>query len=127
MRNRSRIHMLRVTAMRFEGNAPPEMVKTLRTFARELEARKVDKRFEDAGEEKRIERQRTLFAMLPSSHAVDRLKEAMMQRAYDLLWEGDGNGCDALLEFLPSKESDEILNAWENDQDYNTTPKSRWH
>ncbi len=126
MRSRSRIHMLRVTAMRFEGNAPSTMVETLRKFAQELEAREVDGRTHSLQEEKRIERQRTLFAMLPPSHATDRLKEAMMQRAYDLMWNGDGLATDAILEFLPSKDAEAVLNAWENDLDDNN-PKSRWH
>lgn len=126
MRNRSRIHMLRVTAMRFEGNAPPAMVETLRKFAQELEARHADGRCNCAEEDRRIERQRTLFNTLPSSDAVDRLKEAMMQRAYDMLWDGDGLACDVLLEFLPSQAAEEILSAWESDQDDNN-PKSRWH
>jgi hypothetical protein len=126
MRNRSRIHMLRVLAMRFQDCAPADLVKTLRTFARELEARQADGRTHSAAEEKRIERQRTLFNMLPSSHATERLKEAMMQRAYDLIWDGDGQACDALLEFLPSRDAEAILTAWESDQDDNE-PKSKWH
>ena len=126
MGNRSRIHLLRVTATRFEGNAPPEAVKTLRTLARELEARQADGRTHNAQEDKRFERQRTLFAMLASSDATDRLKEAMMQRAYDLIWDGDGQACDALLEFLPSNDADAILDAWEKDQE-DDNPRSRWH
>lgn len=126
MRNRSRIHMLRVTAMRFQDNAPPAMVEALRSFAQELEARHADGRTHSAQEEKRIERQRTLFNALPSSHATDRLKEAMLQRAYDLMWDGDGQATDALLEFLPSKDADQIMDAWLNDQD-GDSPKSRWH
>lgn len=78
-----------------------------------------------AADEKRVERQRTLFNALPSSDAVDRLKEAMAQRAYDLLWEGD-SACDALLEFLPSSAVDEVLAAWDNDID-DDKPKSRFH
>lgn len=126
MKNRSAIHMLRVTAMRFQDRAPEPMVKALRSFAQELEARRTDGRTASLEEDKRVERQRTLFAMLPSTNATDRLREAVMQRAYDLLWDGDGQGCDALLEFLPSKSADEILNAWDNDQDGNE-PKSKWH
>ena len=37
--------------------------------------------------------------MLPSCNATDRLKEAMLQRAYDLLWDGDCMGADALAAF----------------------------
>jgi len=103
-----------------------ELVKTLRTLARELEARHADGRTHSAAEQKRVERQRTLFNMLPSCGAADRLKEAIMQRAYDLMWDGDAQACDALIEFLPSKDAEEVLNAWENDQD-DSAPKSKWH
>jgi hypothetical protein len=126
VKNRSRIHLLRVTASRFEDNAPAKLVETLRTFAQELEAREADGRNHNANEERRIERQRTLFAMLPSCNAADWLKEAMMQRAYDLMWNGDGFASDALLEFLPSKDAEIVLSAWENDQDGNNPP-SRFH
>ena len=49
--------------------------------------------------------------MLPSSNSTDRLKEAMLQRAYDLLWDGDTDGCDALIEFLPSDDVTKMLDA----------------
>ena len=64
-----------------------------------------------AEDETRVARQRTLFNMLPSSNSTDRLKEAMLQRAYDLLWDGDTDGCDALIEFLPSDDVTKMLDA----------------
>jgi hypothetical protein len=122
---RSQIHMLRVLAMRFENNAPEPLVETLRKFAQELEAREADGRTHNLQEQKRIEKQRTLFAMLPSSNASDHLREAMKQRAYDLMCNGDGLATDALLEFLPSADADEVFAAWDNDQD-GDAPKSRF-
>lgn len=102
------------------------MIDMLRLSAQELEARQADGRTHDAAEERRIEIQRTLFAMLPSSNATDRLREAMMQRAYDLMWNGDGLATDALLEFLPSECADQVLDAWENDLD-GDKPRSKWY
>ena len=126
MRNRSQIHLLRVLAARFELDAPQAVTKAIRNYAEELEDRRLDGRDFNAAEKKRVEHQRTLFNFLPDSNATDRLREAMMQRAYDLIWDGDGMGCDALLEFLPSDSAEEILNAWENDLD-EEAPKSRFH
>ncbi len=123
---RSQIHMLRVMAMRFQDKAPEKLVETVRTFAQELEAREADGRTHNVQEEKRIERQRTLFAMLPPSDATDRLREAMKRRAYDLMCNGDGLATDAILEFLPSADTDEVFKAWENDQD-GDEPKSRFY
>lgn len=110
--------MLQVFAMRLEiDHGPKDAVKALQLFARDRTIRAAEHRNWTAETEKRHERQRTLFAMLPSSNATDRLKEAMLQRAYDLLWDGDALGCDALIEFLPSKEVERMMNAWSEDFD----------
>ena len=77
-------------------------------------------------EEQRIARQRNLFTFLPVTQSVDRLKEGMLQRAYDLLCDGDTSGCDAILEFLPSRDVERMLDAWLDDQD-NAATKSRWY
>ena len=80
-------------------------------------------------EEKRIAAQRNLFTFLPVVPIVEQLKDAMLQRAYDLLWEGRAEECDAILEFLPSRDVEAMLDAWTNDQD-DTTPAerySRWY
>lgn len=116
MRSRSLVHMLSVFAARLEiDHAPADAIKAIQLFAQDRTIRAAEHRNWTAEEERRQERQRTLFAMLPSCNAVDRLKEAMLQRAYDLLWDGDGLGCDALIEFLPSKEVDRMLDAWSAD------------
>ena len=125
--NRSRIHLLRVLAMRMvDTGAPEKLIEVIRKAAEELEARQADGRTASLEEEKRIERQRTLFTMLPVSDAVDRLRQAMKQRAYDLMWDGDASATDAILEFLPARDADQVLNAWENDQD-DDNPKSAFH
>ena len=84
----------------------------------EIEARERD--------EKRVAHQRNLFMFLAPSIAVETLKEGMLQRAYDLLSEGEASGCDAISEFLPSRDVEEMLNAWLDDQDKDAT-KSRWY
>lgn len=63
-------------------------------------------------EEDRIAGQRNLFTFLPVVPAVELLKEGMLQRAYDLLTDGDAEACDAILEFLPSTDARRMLDAW---------------
>lgn len=67
-----------------------------------------------------------------SGTTVWRLEKAgkFPQRAYDLLWDGDALGCDALIEFLPSSEVEAMLNAWSDDWDDDeklSKPRSRWY
>ncbi len=78
-------------------------------------------------EDKRIANQRNLFTFLPPGPSAERLKAGMLQRAYDLLWDGRAEECDAILEFLPSRDVDEMLSAWLDDQDDKTTSTSRWY
>lgn len=120
MKRRSRVHMLTVAAARLQADyANPKLVSDLKAAAmREAEALAEGRRY-TAEDETRIKRQRTLFAMLPSCNATDRLRAAMMQRAYDLIWDGQATECDALLEFLPSADAEKVLSAWENDQNPN--------
>jgi hypothetical protein len=109
--------MLTVCAARLEADrANPKLIEDLRAAAEELATARADGRGHTEADEKRIEHQRTLFAMLPSSNATDRLEEAMLQRAYDLMWDGDGLACDALAEFLPSDAVDRMFAAWDSDQ-----------
>jgi len=124
---RSLVHMLNVFAERLETNhGPKPAVEAIRLFAKDLTIRRAEHRDWNAEEEKRREHQRTLFAMLPSCNATDRLKVAMLQRAYDLLWDGDALGCDAILEFLPSEDAKALLDAWSSDW-ADEAPKSKWH
>ncbi len=61
----------------------------------------------------RIALQRALWAALPDlgpgAAAVEALKKAMINRAWQLLDTGFGEACDALLEFLPEAEADAML------------------
>lgn len=118
---RSLVHLLNVFATRLEiDHGPKPAVQAMKLFAQDRTIRAAEKR--DGRwkqEEQLIERQRTLFAMLPSMNCVDRLKAAMLQRAYDLLWDGDAAGCDALIEFLPEKDVDKMFSCWSNDFDGN--------
>lgn len=131
-RTRSLVHLLNVFATRMEiDHAPQDAIKAMKLFAGDRTIRRAEKR-DYHGEaakredDQRIGRQRTLFATLPPSNAVDRLRETMLQRAYDLLWDGDPHGCDALIEFLPSADVDRMMNAWSDDFD-GELPKSKWH
>lgn len=109
--------MLTVAAACLErDHANPALIADLRKAAAQEAEKRADGRFYTPEEEKRVERQRTLFAMLPSCNATDRLKERMLQRCYDLMWDGDGLAADALAEFLPSKDVERMFDAWENDQ-----------
>jgi hypothetical protein len=53
--------------------------------------------------------------------------EAELQRAYDLLWDGDCEGCDEITAKLPTKDVSAMLDAWMDDQDPKNTVKSKWH
>lgn len=120
MNRRSRVHMLSVAAARLESDyANPTLIRHLRDAAKAEADKIVEGRGYTTEDETRIERQRTLYAMLPSCNAADRLKASMMQRAYDLAWNGQCTECDALLEFLPSADAEKVLSAWENDQNPN--------
>lgn len=111
---RSLVHLLNVFAVRLEiDHGPKPAVDAIKLFAKDRTIRCAEGRNGEG--EKRIERQRTLFAMLPSSNATDRLKAAMLQRSYDLLWDGDTCGCDAILEFVPSRDADKMLECWAHD------------
>lgn len=66
---------------------------------------------------KRIEAQRTFFAMLPDSRAVDAFKRALLDRAWYLLDIGQCEACDALLEFVPSADADRMLDEYFKDED----------
>lgn len=77
-------------------------------------------------EERRIAHQRNAFTFLHPSAQVDALKRAMLQRAYDLLWEGNCEACDAITEFLPSRDVEEMLAAWLHDHT-GGKPTSRWY
>jgi hypothetical protein len=115
---RSIVHLLNVFATRLEiDNGPKDAVKAIKLFATDRTIRRGEHRDWNADEEKRVEQQRTLFGMLPSCNPTDRLKAAMLQRAYDLLWDGDAMGCDALTEFLPSKDVDKMFSCWSSDFD----------
>jgi len=60
-------------------------------------------------------------------HAIEPLlTEAMLQLAYDYLWDGDGEACDAVTAFLPEEPVKHMLDAWCNDW-CGDEPKSKWH
>ena len=48
-----------------------------------------------------------------------------LQRAYDALWEGDGEGCDAITANLPDQMVIAMLDTWLDDQF--DQPKSGYH
>ncbi len=113
---RSAIHLLSILAERLEDSSAPEaVIKAIRLLAKDKAVRRMEHRDQSEHDERRNEQQRSLFATLPDCHSKDRLKHAMMQRAYDLLWDADTCGADALLEFLPSADAERTLNAWSND------------
>lgn len=78
-------------------------------------------------EEKRVSAQRNLFTFLPVVPVVEQLKAAMLQRAYDLLWDGRAEECDAILEFVPIRDVEKMLDAWQADQDDTTPPENYSH
>lgn len=119
--------MLTIAAARLEQDrANPLLVTGLREEAKRLAKLRAEGRAHTSEDEKRIARQRNLFTMLPVYDAKERLREAMLQRAYDLLWDGDSAGCDAICEFLPADDVEKMLDAWSADQE-NVGEKSKWY
>jgi hypothetical protein len=124
---RSIVHLLNVFATRLEiDNGPKDAVKAIKLFATDRTIRRAEHRDWNADEEKRVEQQRTLFGMLPSCNPTDRLKAAMLQRAYNLLWDGDCMGCDAIAEFIPSRDIDKMFACWSSDFD-GAEPRSEFY
>jgi hypothetical protein len=121
--------MLLVAAARLEqDHANPKLIADLREAAKSETKRRAEGRDWSEEDTKRIERQRTMFAQLPVYAACDRLKAAMQQRVYDLMWDGDTNGADALAEFLPSVDADAVFDAWEADTTaHGDVPRSKWY
>lgn len=115
--NRSHVHMFSVAAARLEQEgANPKLVADLRTTAKNEAMRRVEGRDYSSEDEKRIGQQRTLLAMIPDSRAKDKFVSAMLQRAYDLMWDGQCLECDAISEFLPSALVEKMFTAWNSDQ-----------
>lgn len=130
MRSRSQILLLTMAAAHLEKACADEKLVTDLKRAAGLLADKRSRgeratKAEAAENDKRIECQRALFGLLPNGSDKDRLKQAMLQRAYDLLWDGDCMGCDALTEFLPGTDVEAMLDAWSQDQF--ETPRSPWY
>ena len=114
---RSKVHMLTVAAARLEhDHANPALVAALRDAAEEYAKARAEGRAHNSREQRRIDRQRSLFASVPQGDDFARLRGAMMQRVYDLMWDGDCAGADALAEFLPLARAEEAFSAWEHDQ-----------
>jgi hypothetical protein len=124
-RARAPAHVLTVAANCLERDGHnPKLIEDIRAMA--AVAAESQGEFYRADDEKRIERQRTLFAMVQDSHAKDRLEEAMLQRAYDLMCDGLPVAADAIAEFLPSDKVERVYDAWLDDQ--NTRgEKSKWY
>lgn len=114
---RSRVHMFLVAAARLEADrADAKLIGDLRAAGEAEAAAVADGRGWTEADERRVERQRTRFAELADNRATDRLKQWMLQRIYDLMWDGRTEGADALAEFLPSADLDRLFAAWESDQ-----------
>lgn len=124
---RSRVHMLAVAAARLEeDHANPLLIKGLRDAAKAEEKKLVGGYCYSDEDKRRIERQRTAFTMIEYTRGVERLLNEMLQRAYDLMWEGDALASDAILEFVPEAEAIKMLDAWTDDQ-MGKAPKSKWY
>lgn len=117
--HRARLHTLAVAIGRLEEDcASAELIKAMRDILdKEIERTASGREWREIGpaEEKRIAHQRNLFTYLTPGTHKDRLLAAMRQRIYDLMWNGDGHGADAIAEFLPSADADKAFEAWEHD------------
>lgn len=131
MRSRSQVHMLTVAAARLEAeHANPKLIADLREAAgikagKRARGERATKT-EITEDDKRIACQAALFNRLPNGTDKERLKVAMLQCAYDMLWDGNSMGCDALIEWLPSDDVQQMMDAWGDDQ-FGEKPRSKWY
>lgn len=77
-------------------------------------------------ERERIARSEALLAAVSDTPEKAALIEAMLQRAYDLMWEHRCEECDAITDWLPPLLVREMLDAWCDDNE-GKLPKSRWY
>lgn len=124
---RSRVHMLRVAAARLEefSGGNPKLIADLRAAA-EAEEQRISFGPADLDEDAaRIDALRTAFHAIPNGGAKTAFMRAMLQQAYEHMWNGNTMAVDALTDFLPSIEVEEMFQAWEND-DTGKEPKSKY-
>ena len=62
-----------------------------------------------ADEKIRVLRQRALWRAIPDGEPKEALRRAMLDQAWKLLDAAQGEACDALLEFLPEVDQDQLL------------------
>lgn len=96
--------------VRQQKNVNPRLVEELEKITAAYKGR--DSVFDAFKERRRIEAQRTLFAMVPDTTSFDRLRRGMIDRAWELLDIGQCEACDALLEFVPEKDAEKMLNEY---------------
>ena len=97
----------------------PLVLDGLAKIAAEYKGR--ERVFDACQERERVKQQRKLFAALPTlgpdGVAAEALKQAMIDRAWRLLDEGEVTACDVLLEFVPEEEADKMLHEYFPDDD----------
>lgn len=124
---RSQSHMLLVAAARLEAEyGNPKLIADLREAAGAAARKRAEGRDHSPEDQKRIDRQRTLMAQNTNGPAKAALLDAMQRRAYDLMWDGHTEACDAVTEWLPSDMVNQMFDAWENDQD-SKNPRSKFY
>lgn len=109
-------HVLTVAAdcLATQKGINPILVDEVRELA-ERETKK-DRTRNRVDHNRLVERQRSLWNMLPDTTAKQRLLEAMLSRAWELLDCGQCEACDALLEFLPSEDAERMLRKYFPDE-----------
>ena len=106
--------MLTIAAARLEQEfANPLLIADLRKAAEETAKAIAEGRGYTSEDKDRIERQREAFRKAKSGAEI---RDLLLQRAYDLMWDGDCTACDALAEFLPEEDVTRMFDAWERDQ-----------
>lgn len=88
----------------------PVLIGEMEKIAEEYQGR--DRVMDAHKERQRIAAQRALFGELPPSIATDLFKQAMLDRAWHLLDAGQGEACDALLEFVPEIDATRLLDKY---------------
>lgn len=73
----------------------------------------------------RIARQEALWNALPDSPAKAALLDAMLDRCFDLMCEGNGEACDAIAEWLPPDRVEAMFDAWERWSEGDDSPSGQ--
>lgn len=102
---RAGVHSTYPSMLELDKTTPPGAVRSIRCalLSAEMELR------ERRRDERRVERQRALWDQMPECWATARFKQALLDRAWQLLDDNKSDEVDAILEFVPEDDARKLL------------------